>query len=114
MKVLRNKKGFNDIFIVVVIMSIILGTATIIPFLNDVGTQAAELNTVGITDNIQQSAESVNTLNAFTILFNVFKLSFFDIGDTLGLPIWLDLFFTILAVILIITIARNIWVGGGS
>lgn len=114
-RMISNRKGFNDMFIIFVILGILIGTATIIPYLNAAQiTQTAELDTDGVVSDIQQGSENVNAISAFTILLSVLKLSLFDFGDTLGLPWWLDLFYTLLATLLIITVARNIWIGGGA
>ena len=101
--------------IVAGIMAIFLITATLIPLITaDLGDTSNEYDTDTYETNIKDSAESANTLSAFTILLNVMKLAFFDFGNDLELPFWLDIIFTMLAVIFILTIARNIWIGGGA
>lgn len=114
-KLLSSKKGFNDITIIAGILSIFLLTAVALPVINaDIEIDSATYNEDGYTDNIVDSAESVNSLSAFNIIINVMKLAFWDIGNDLNLPWYLDMFFTLLTIILILTVARNIWVGGGG
>lgn len=114
-KIFKNKKAINDISIISIIASIFLLTSIIIPFVNsEFGTNADIFNESTFSDNVKADAENVSGLSAFTILITVLKLAFFDFGNTLGLPFWLDGLFTLLGIIFIIVIARNIWVGGGA
>jgi len=115
MKFFKNKKAFNDITIVAGILSIFLITATLIPLISaDLGSAADTFDTDAYEQGVKTEAENIGSLSAFTILLNVMKLAFFDFGNTLNLPFWLDIVFTILAVILILTVARNVWIGGGG
>ena len=111
----RGKKAINDISIIAVLTFILFGTAIIIPFVNEaVGTHADTFNTGNLEGQIRDDAESVSTISAFTVLITMFKLAIFDFGDTLELPFWLDAIYTVLGIILIIVIARNLWIGGGA
>lgn len=115
MKLFKNKKGINDISIISVITSIFLLTAIIIPFVNaEFGTDSDTFNTEAFEQNVKKDAESVTTLSAFGILITLMKLALFDVGNTLNLPFWLDIVYTLLAVIFITVVARNIWIGGGA
>ena len=114
-KLFKNKKAINDISIIAVLAFILLGTSIIIPFINtEFKTTADTFDESAFEDNVRNDAESVSTISAFTILVTFFKLAFFDFGDTLGLPFWLDAIYTLLGLILILVIARNIWIGGGA
>ncbi len=111
----NGKKGVNDISIITVIIFIFFGTAIVIPFINaEFNTSSSTFDTEGLAADVQQDAESVTTISAFNVLLTVFKLAFFDYSGTLGLPFWLEAIYTILAIVFIITIARNIWIGGGG
>ncbi len=111
----KGKKAINDISIIAVLTFILFGTAIIIPFVNEaVGTDADTFNTGNLEGQIRDDAESASTISAFTVLITMFKLAIFDFGDTLELPFWLDAIYTVLGIILIIVIARNIWIGGGA
>ncbi len=111
----RGKKAINDISIIAVLTFILFGTAIIIPFVNEaVGTDADTFNTDNLEGKIRDDAESASTISAFTVLVTMFKLAVFDFGDTLELPFWFDAIYTVLGIILIIVIARNIWIGGGA
>lgn len=116
--IFRNKKGINDISILTGIVFIFFFTAIMIPFVNsEFGTTASTLNVDGIADDVKEGAEgtiSENSFSVFSVIFTVFKLAFFDFGDTLGLPFWLDAVYTVLGMMFIITLARNIWIGGGG
>ncbi len=112
---INSKKGINDISIIAVILSIFLLTAIIIPFVNaEFDTNIDTFDTDNFERNVKNDAESVSTLSAFTVLLTIIKLAFFDFGNTLQLPFWLDAIYTILAILFITVIARNIWVGGGA
>ncbi len=111
----NSKRGINDVSILAIFIFIFFATALVIPFINaEFGTSASNLNTEGITDEIQQEASSVTTISAFGVILTILKLAFFDFGNTLGLPFWLDGVYTVLATLFIFLIARNIWVGGGG
>ncbi len=114
-KLFRNKKGINDISIIALIIFVFLGTSIIIPFVNnEFATTGDIFNSTIFEQNVKDDAENVNVLSAFEILITTLKLAFFDFGNTLGLPFWLDAIYSILAIIFILVIARNIWVGGGG
>ena len=115
MRLMKSKKGFNDMSIITLILIILFGTAFLIPSAGAAtGDGATSFDTDNVADNVRTNSENANQFNIFTVLFNVLKLSLWDVGDSLGLPWFLDLTFTVMAVILVLTIARNIWIGGGS
>lgn len=114
-KLFRNKKGFNDVFIIAGILALIFFTSAMIEFLNDeFDTGGQQLNIDGTLAQINQDAENESKISAFNILFTALKLSFWDKGNSLGLPWWIDLAYTLALIILVFTIARNIWIGGGG
>ena len=111
----RGKKGINDISILAVIGFIFFGTAIIIPFINSAfDTTSDNFDTEQFSSGVQDDAESVSALSAFQVLLTILKLAFFDFGNTLSMPFWLDAIYTFLAVIFIAVVARNIWIGGGG
>ncbi len=118
-KMFNNKKAINDISIIAIILFILFGTAIIIPFINSaVGTSADTFDTDKYETDIRGKGEDIKgritDISALGVFVNVLKLAFFDFGNTLKLPFWVDAIYTILTVILVLTIARNIWVGGGG
>lgn len=115
MKILpKGKKGFNNVILLVTIITIQLLSAIFLPMVTaEVGTTTTEYATSEYQQNIIDEAESVNALNFLTVIINMVKLSTYDIGDTLGLPLWLDLAYTMLFITSII-IAVIIIRGGGS
>ncbi len=115
-KIYSGTKGqINDISIIAIILTIFFTTAISIGFVNaEFGTEFSSLNETVITQQARNDAESVSAISAFTILKNVLLLALFDVGNSLNLPFWLDALYTILAVIFILVISRNIWVGGGA
>lgn len=114
-KLFNNKKAINDISIIAIIISIFLITAITVPYLNEEFDQdLVQYDTDGLEQDLKDDAESVSTLNAFSVLITVIKLAVWDFGNTLNLPIWLDIVFTLLAIIFILVVARNIWIGGGG
>ncbi len=111
----EGKKAVNDISIIAVLTFILFGTAIIIPFVNSaVGTDADTFDIDNFEGNVRDDATSVSTISAFTVLITVLKLGLYDVGNTLGLPFWLDAIYTVIGLTLIIVIARNVWIGGGG
>lgn len=111
----KGKKAVNDISIIALIIFIFFGTAIIIPFVNaEFDTEAIDVNEEGITQQIKDEARSVSVASSFQVLVTVTKLALYDFGNTLGLPFWFDAIYTVLAIIFILVVARNIWVGGGA
>jgi|TARA_Y100000310_G_scaffold345798_1_gene470087 hypothetical protein len=120
-EIFKGKKGINDISIIAVIASVFILTGIIIPFVNStLGTDISTFDNDQFESNVKQTAQDASessvtsSISAFKVLTNVLKLAFFDFGDTLGVPFWLDILYTILAIIFVLVIARNIWVGGGA
>lgn len=112
---IRGKKGINDISIITIIIFIFFGTAIMIPFINSsFGTSAGVPDTDKLADEVQEGAENISTLSAFGVLKTVLLLAFFDFGGALGMIFWLQALYTILAIVFILVIARNIWIGGGG
>lgn len=109
------KRGVNDISIASGIFAVFILTAVLIPFINaDFDTSFSEFDTDELKRDATEDTRKVTGFNAFTIMINVFRLAFWDFGDTLQLPFWLDAIFTLFTIILVFILARNIWVGGGG
>ena len=51
------------------------------------------------------------TLDAVSVIAGIFNVVFWGFGI---LPFWLNMIFMVLRITLVITIARNIWIGGGG
>lgn len=122
-RMFKNKKGINDISIIAIILSIFLITAIIIPFVNsEFNRNISDIDTDTVTQKVKDDAERVPksssvlgvNIGAFDVMKNIIKLAIFDFGNTLGLPFWLDIVYTLLAIVFILVIARNIWIGGGA
>lgn len=114
MELIKSKKAINDVSIIAILLFVLVGTASIIPFLNStLDIDSDELNTDEITGEIKEGATSISVLSALGIIITVIKLASFDFGNTLGLPFWVDLVYTLLGIILIFLVARFIRGGGG-
>lgn len=115
MKLLKNKKAFNDVVIIAISLSILLFTSVFIPSINaSFGTSADVYDVDGNLQDVRNDADSISNLSAFTVLLNLLKLGLWDVGNTLQLPFWLDIVFSLIAIVLIVTVARNLWIGGGG
>lgn len=115
MNMMRSKKGFNDISILMGIIFVFLFTAVIIPDVNSAFNQNAdEFDSDAYHEGIQEQTRGTSDLNARIVLLNLMKLSLWDVGNTLNLPFWIDIFFTVMAITFVTVIARNIWIGGGG
>lgn len=95
------------------IISVFVIVGIALPFVNESfeGTQEFNANTQGLQDQIGQDVNDVSSISIFTVLLSVLSMFFWSFG---ALPFWLDGFFVILRIILVITIARNVWIGGGG
>ena len=118
-RMFNNKKAINDISIIAILVFILVGTAVIIPFINsamDTSSDTFDTDTFasGIKDESQTVEPKLTDISLVRVFINMFKLATFDIGNTLELPFWLDIVYTILAILLILVVSRNIWIGGGG
>lgn len=115
LRIFRNRKGFNDIVILVTIICIFLISGFVIPYLSDIsGESYSEYDTDNYISSVKDDADSVSSLNAFKVILTILKLASFDIGNTLDLPLFIRLMYGILSLTFIVVIARNIWIGGGG
>lgn len=103
----------NDVGIIIGIVSIFLAVGIALPYVNQAfdGDQSINADIDGLSTQAGQDVENVSSINAFTVLLSMLSMFFWTFGS---LPFWLDAFFIILRLTLVITIARNIWIGGGS
>ncbi len=106
-------------------MAIITGITFLFLFLGvllpiiqaDFGVTVISNNEQAIIQDIQeqnfeeQTSAFTSSPSAFKIIKSVFLMFFFTFGQ---LPLVIDLFFIVLRIILALTIARNIWIGGGG
>ena len=115
-KIFKDKKGINDMSILAIILSIFLLTSIIIPFINsEFDTEYAEYDLEGkIIQPVKDDSESASRINIFTILLTMLKLAIWDFGNSLDMPFWLQAIYSILGLIFILVISRNIWGGGGG
>jgi hypothetical protein len=105
--------GLNDISIIsgIVILFVFLGV--LLPVMEaDLNiTDSYSTNVDNYTAGLQQQVKSQNSLNIWQVLGSVASMFFWTFGL---LPFWLDMIFIILRIVLVVTIARNIWIGGGG
>lgn len=104
--------ALNDITIIggIIVMFIALGVA--LPYIQrDFGTLETPNDAEALVSGA--SVEEIDsTVGAIDVLASVSSMFFWTFG---ALPIWLDAaIFIPLRLILILVIARNIWVGGGA
>lgn len=112
MKLFKSKKGYNDVTIIAGILCIFVVTGIFLPYINEGFDQdVTTYNIEGIQDDIGQEAESVSKVGTFDIVISVVNMFYYSWG---AMPFWLEAIFFILRIVLILTIARNIWIGGGG
>jgi len=106
----KGKKGFGgDGYAMILIVFILASVAFGVPLIaNAIGSDVSTANIDGIHDSVQESSESISILNAGSVLLEIFTFALFGWGDALGLPSWLALVFTLLAVSLFILGVRTI------
>lgn len=108
--------GLNDIGIIVGIMTVFIATGLILPFINDEldGNQEFTADIEGLKTQVGQDSNDLkftSGINAFSVFTSIISMFFWSFG---ALPFWLDSIFVILRITLVATIARNVWIGGGS
>lgn len=103
----------NDITIIGGIISLFVLLGVLLPIIQaDLNIQdTTDVNIDDFTSDIQQQAKSESDLTVWKVLISILSMFFWTFGL---IPIWLDCLFIILRIILAVTIARNIWVGGGA
>jgi len=113
-RLLKNKKGFNDIVIIAGLGSILFLTALLIPYINEaLDTDGAVYDVDGTQSDIQQASGGVGG-NGLSVITTLLKLAFWDFTGSLGLPWWIQAMYTMISVLLVFTVARNVvpFVGG--
>ena len=101
-KLISDKKGVNDISILAILLGILLGSSIMIPFVNAaVGTGITTFDADNYAEGTRDESGSVNAITALSVMVTFLKISLFD-------------FYTMIFLLVILTIVRNIWVGGGG
>lgn len=108
----------NDITIIGGIITVFILLGVITPFLNaDFNSdQVTNYDIEGFTsdaaENVRTTESVFSVTNLVIVFLSVIKMFFWTFGD---LPFWVDLLIlTPMRFILVLTIARNVWVGGGG
>lgn len=119
----------NDISIITTIIAIFLIVGTTLPFINaSFGISPEETACFEISNlegELENATESVGekskfgifgsrrtgSVGIFDVMGSIVKMFFWTCGS---LPLFVDLFFLLIRITLYITIARNLWIGGGG
>jgi len=103
----------NDILIAGAIICVFLVLGTVLPFVNaEYGVdESGSYDADAFNDELGQEAELSTSVSAVEVLFSIAKMFFWTFG---ALHWALDLVFVFFRIILIMTLSRNIWVGGGG
>lgn len=100
----------NDIQIIAVISGIFIFLGVLLPFIQaDFNTLETGHDPASLTDDI--NTDDLDSVSPFKVFFSVVSMFFWTFG---ALPFWLDMVFVVLRLVLILAIARNIWIGGGG
>ena len=98
----------SDIMIIggIVLLFVALGVA--LPFIQEAfGVE----QTANSAEGLINPADASSTVSAFSVIGSVASMFFWTFG---ALPTWLDLIFVVLRIMLVVTVARNVWIGGGG
>ena len=110
----HGKKGFNDAYILGIILFILIGVGLILPFVdNEFNTNNSNFDTANVGNQLVGSSTSDSTsIKTFDILKSIGKMFFWTFGD---IPFWLDGIFLVLRIILLIILLKNFvpFLGGG-
>lgn len=95
------------------IILIFLCLGVFLPYINaDFNNDDEVVNVEGFTTDIGEKVENASQVSAFTVIFSVFKMFFWTFGS---IPFWIDLTVIMtLRIVLVVLLARNIWIGGGG
>ena len=108
-KFLKSKKGFTDIFIAAIILSIFFFTALLIePINQSFDADLDTFDTDNLAQNVRNRGDSISILNTGSLLSNILKLAFWDIGGTLNLNFVIQGFFSLLGIILFVIVVRTV------
>ena len=81
-----------------------------LPIVNEaVGNDDSPLYRTNLDDDI--SATDWTVVGFWNVFLSVLSMFFWTFG---AIPIWLDAVFMVLRIILVLTVARNVWIGGGG
>ncbi len=101
----------NDMIIIGTLLILFVGMGFIVANIND-AFDATYTGGIGDTGDLTATDEGdFTTISAWKIFTSVLSMFFWTFG---ALPVWLDLLFWIFRAVFYLTIARNIWIGGGS
>jgi hypothetical protein len=115
MNMFESKKGFNDVTILISILSIFVVTAMIIPNVQELsGEAASSFSTDGVTENLRDDSREIGIVSPtgikdfFSTLWGIMTWNK-DI-----MPTWLGAFYVMMEITALVVIVRNIWIGGGG
>lgn len=103
----------NDMLIIGSILFIFVFLGITLPFV-ETGFEeprGTNYNPDELTNELGQEATQSSSVTVMEVISSMFKVFFWSFGT---FPFFLEGFFLVLRIILVVTIARNIWVGGGS
>lgn len=103
----------NDVSIAASIIFTFILIGGILPYISEeFGGQTIDQNSGNFINTIGNEVKDPDTISAWDVLISMFKMFFWTFGD---LPFWIDLIFFIpVRVLLLIILARNLWIGGGG
>ena len=114
LKIQKSKKGFNNMFLLGLIATILLVSSVIVPM---VQTEFTGLNSTVDSDGLRQDLSDdigeVDSISVVTVPGTLLRMVFWDPGDSLALPVWLDLFYSLLGILLLVILFVMVR-GGGS
>ena len=102
--------GSNDIHIITAIVSILVLTAIFTPMVYNIyGLTSTAYDTTGVTNHNSANTGTLTASQNFTIVLGVLLWDFSGL-----IPTWLNFILMMLKIVLILVIARNVWIGGGG
>ena len=102
----------NDMTIIFGIITFFVFIGVVTPFINaDLNTNLPEFNPEQLTSNID-TEQARSSISAFRVIGSVLSMFFFTFGE---IPLFLDIaIFVPLRLLLVLIVARNVWIGGGA
>jgi len=95
--------------IIGIILSLLTVIGVVIPFAHDSVSSVYTGDDIGVDDAFND--DEMTAINPLDFIIWVWRVVTWDIGNV---PFWISVIWALLLTILSLTIARNIWIGGGS
>lgn len=107
-------QGMNDMVIIAALVSAFLVLGVVLPFIKAEfpTTPDTTADPAYLHSQVEASQASMNPISGWQVAFSLLTIWFWSFG---AVPLFIDLCILLpMRIVLVLTIARNIWPGGGA